>query len=324
MRGHDQASWLNRVEMELDNVRAALDWALKADQIEAAMHLATALGSFWNERGYFREGRTWLEAGLSQRNRLPKDLRASLLRVSARLAGRQGDFDLAEAHALDSVTLSRELGNKANLAKALNTLAAVSSERGDVARSMLYSEEVLALYRELNDQRDIALALSDVGWGAVFLSDYARGTPLLEESLALQRKLQDTFGIALSALALGVARFLQGDLEPATRLMQESLRLFGPMHNQWYIAGCLEVFAGIAGACHQPQRAAQLLGAHDRLVEVMGAKIPVFWERAIRQPLLTKIHAELDEAAFDAACSIGQKMTLDEAMHYALSGEGKP
>lgn len=318
MRGHDQASWLNRLETELDNMRAALDWALKADQIEAALRLATTLGSFWNERGYFQEGRTWLEAGLSQRDRLPKDLLASALRVAARLAGRQGDFDLAERRAQDSVTLSRELDNKANLAKALNTLAAVSSERGDVARSMAYHDEVLALYRELNDQRGSAQALSDVGWGAVFLSDYARGTPLLEESLALQRKLQDTFGIAWSALALGVARFLQGDLEPATQLMQESLRLFGPMHNQWYISGCLEVFAGIAGVRHQPQRAAQLLGAHDHLVAAMGAAIPVFWERAIRQPLLTKIHAELDEAAFDAACDIGQQMTLDEAIEYAL------
>jgi predicted ATPase len=321
MRGREQASWLNRLEVERANLRAALESSISVDRIDAAMQLATTLGSFWNERGYFQEGRQWLEAGLAQRERLPKDVLAQTLRVAGRLAGRQGDFDQAEAYARESVSLWRELGDKAKLARALNTLAAVRSERGDVAGSAAYNEEVLQLSRELNDQWGVAQALSDVGWSAVFLSDYARGTPLLEESLALQRKLQDTFGIAWSALALSVARFLQGESDPAAALMAESLRLFGAMHNQWFIAGCLEVFAGIAGARGQHQRAAQLLGAHDRLVEAMGAKIPVFWDRSIRQPLLAQLNTAIDEAAFTAAWGAGHALTLEQAIEYALSEE---
>ncbi len=212
----------------------------------------------------------------------------------------------------------RELGDKAQLVRALNTLAAVRSERGDVAGSMTFNEEVLQLNRELNDQWGVAQALSDVGWSAVFVGDYARGTPLLEESLALQRTLQDTFGIAWSALALGVARFLQNENDPAAALMAESLRLFGAMHNQWYIAGCLEVIAGIAGAQGNFQRAAQLLGAHDRLVDVMGAKIPVFWERSIRQPLLAQVNAAMDEATFKAEWDKGHVLTLEQSIELAL------
>jgi len=101
--------------------------------------------------------------------------------------------------------------------------------------------------------------------------------------------------------------------------MAESLRLFDAMHNQWFIAGCLEVIAGIAGARGQPQRAARLLGAHDRLVEAMGAKIPVFWERAIRRPLLTQLNAAMDETTFQAEQAAGRKISLDEAIEYALS-----
>jgi tetratricopeptide (TPR) repeat protein len=283
------------------------------------MRLAAGLGSFWNERGYFQEGRQWLEAGLAQRGHLPKDLLAQTLRAAGRLAGRQGDFDRAEAYAQESVSLWRELGDKANLARALNTLAAVCSERGDVAGSVAYNEEALQLNRELNDQWGVAQALSDVGWSAVFLGDVARGTPLLEESLALQRQLQDTFGIAWSALALGVARFLQGESDPAAALLSESLRLFGALHNHWYIAGCLEIIAAIASARQRYQRAAQLLGAHDRLVEAMGAKIPLFWERAIRQPLLAQLNTAIDETTFTAAWSAGQALTFEQALEYALN-----
>jgi len=319
LRGRDQASWLDRLESERDNLRAALEWASTSNQISAAMQLATALGSFWNERGYFQEGRQWLEAGLAHRNTLPPDVLAHTLRAAARLAGRQGDFDRAEAYAQESVTVWRELGDKAQLARALNTLAAVRSEHGDVAGSAAFNEEVLQLSRALNDEWGVAQALSDVGWSAVFLGEYARGTPLLEESLALQRKRQDTFGIAWSALALGVARFLQGQLDPAEALMTESLRLFGTLHNQWYVAGCLEIIAAIAGARQHYPRAAQLLGAHDRLVEAMGAKIPVFWERTIRTPLLAQLNAVLDEATFKAEWTSGHALTLDQSIALALN-----
>jgi predicted ATPase len=318
MRGRDQASWLDRLEIDHANFRAALEWSISANHIEQAMQLAAALGSFWNERGYFQEGRQWLEAGINQRERSPKDVQAQTLRAAARLAGRRGDFDRAEVYAQESVALWRELGDRAQLARALNTLAAVRSERGDVAGSVAFNEEVLQISRELNDEWGVAQALSDVGWSAVFMGEYARGTPLLEESLALQRKHQDTFGIAWSALALGVARFLQCEIDQSAALMAESVRLFGALQNQWYVAGCLEVFAGIAGARQQPQRAAQLLGAHDRLVEVMGAKIPVFWDRTIRQPLLAQLNTMIDDATFKTEWNAGHALSFEQAIDFAV------
>jgi non-specific serine/threonine protein kinase len=101
--------------------------------------------------------------------------------------------------------------------------------------------------------------------------------------------------------------------------MAESLQLFGALHNQWFIAGCLEIIAAIAGARGQPQRAAQLLGAHDRLVEAMGAKIPVFWERSIRQPLLAQLSAIIDEETFKVEWSKGHALTLEQTVEHALT-----
>jgi non-specific serine/threonine protein kinase len=322
-RGRERAEWLNRLEIEHDNLRAALDGSLESGEVETGMRLASALGPFWNERAHFREGRKWLEAGLAQRERLSPIVLAQTLRAAGRLAGRQGDFDLAEACAQEAVALLRELGDKARLARALNTLAAVAAERGDVERSAAYNEEALTLYRELGDRWGIAQALSDVGWSAVFLSNYARGIPLLEESLALERNLEDAMGIAWSALALGTARLLNHDTDAAARLLTESLAVYRQLDNKWYIAGCLEGLASVASARHEPERAARLLGAHDQLVEEMGAKIPVFWERAIRRPLLADLHSHLDDAAFDAAWAEGRAMTLAQTIAYALSARGE-
>lgn len=315
----ERAAWLNRLETEHANLRAALTYAQASGAVESMARLASALGQFWNERALFREGRQWLADCLAQRERLSKPVLAHTLRAAARLAGRQGDFDLAEVYAQDSVKIWRELGDKARLAQALNTLAAVASERGEVNRSAEYNAEVLTLYRELNDRRGVAQALSDVGWAAVFLSDYARGIPLLEESLQLERQFQDVLGIAWATLALGTARLLNGEIDAAEALLRESLTLYRATDNKWYIAGCLEGLASVASAQHQPERAAWLLGAHDRLVDEMGAKIPVFWERAIRQPLIAQLSARLTSAALAAAIEAGRTATLNEAIDLALT-----
>ncbi|MBI5565384.1 MAG: tetratricopeptide repeat protein, partial [Chloroflexi bacterium] len=318
-RGRDRAAWLNRLEMEHANLRVALTYSQTSGAIEITARLASSLGQFWNERALFREGRQWLEAGLTQRERLSKPVLAQTLRAAARLAGRQGDFDQAETCAQESVSIWRELGDRAKLAQALNTRAAVASERGEVERSATYNAEVLTLYRELNDRRGVAQALSDVGWAAVFLNDYARGIPLLEESLTLERQFQDTLGVAWGTLALGTARMLNGNIEAAATLLHESLTLYRPTENKWYIAGCLEGLASVASAQQQPERAARLLGAHDRLVDEMGAKIPVFWERSIRQPLLAQLNAQIEAQMFEAAMQAGRRLTLNQAIELALN-----
>jgi hypothetical protein len=76
-----------------------------------------------------------------------------------------------------------------------------------------------------------------------------------------------------SALALGMGKLLLGEVDHAAQLLAESLALFRPMDNKWYIADCLEGLASVANLRQQPERAVRLLGAHDRLVEVMGVKI---------------------------------------------------
>ncbi|MBI1880268.1 MAG: helix-turn-helix domain-containing protein, partial [Chloroflexi bacterium] len=174
-RGRDQVGWLNRLETEHDNLRAALDWSLEAGQIEAGMRLAVALWQFWDERAYYQEGRNWLEAGLAQREHLPKTLLAQTLRAAGRLAAREHDFGLAEAYGEESLTLLRELGDKADLALAIRALATTIFTRGDLARSEPYDVENLALCRELGDKWGIAQALADVGWTAAILGDYGRG-----------------------------------------------------------------------------------------------------------------------------------------------------
>ena len=317
--GCDPISWLNRLESEHDNLRTALEWSLKTEQTEAGARLAVALWPFWQTRGYYQEGRDWLEAGLAQRGRLPRALLAQTLRTASWMLHEPlHDLDLAEAYAEESVMLFRELGDKANLAWAIRVLISTIAERGDFERAAAYSAESLALSREIGDKWGLAQSLASSGWYAVFRSDYTAAILLLEESLTLERELEDVYGIAHSAYILGFARLFHGGADEAARLFRDSLTVSHQLNDKWFISGCLTGLAGVASALHEPVRAARLWGVSNNLDETIGAVNPPFWARFIVGPILATIHAQLDETAFEAAYAEGRAMTMEQAIEYAL------
>jgi non-specific serine/threonine protein kinase len=316
--GRDQAAWSRRLDIEHDNLRAGLRWSLAAGQVEAGTRLAAALWAFWTDRGYFREGRGWLEAGLARREQLSKPVVARVLRGIGRLAARQGNFDIAEAYAAESVALCRELGDQTELAPALRNLGAVVQERGDLERSETYFAEALGLYQKAGHKYGISEQLCDLGWCAVMRGDHARGVLLLEEALALMQEIGDSYGIGYTLFALGTSRCLQGEAEEATRLLGEGLTLLHQLGNTWMIVSCLQALARVANLRGQPGRAARLLGASEHLDEMIGGEREGFWIRVIQEPARASARAQLGEAAVKAAWAAGHAMTLDEAIEFAL------
>ncbi|MFN8457166.1 MAG: tetratricopeptide repeat protein [Anaerolineae bacterium] len=317
-RGRDQVAWSNRLEVEHDNLRVALDGLLKTDRVEVAMRLATALWLFWLDRNYLQEGRTWLEVGLAQRGRLSKALLARTLRIAGRLAVRQGDFDTAEVYGEESVALFRELDDKASLAWAVRGLGAIAEERGDLERAELYMTEDLALCRELDDKWGTAQALADLGFIAARLGDYERGIPMLEESLVVERGLEDAFGLAYTLLALGISWLLKGEADKAGPLLQESLTLCRQFNHKWFIIACLAGLAGVAGAHHQPGRAAKLWAISHQLDKTVGlTRMPV-WVSYVQEPILAALRTQVEEAAFEEASTEGHALSFDQAIAYAL------
>jgi len=217
--GPNQLAWLERLDCELGNLRAALQWSLKSD-VETGLRLASALGLFWRNSGHISDGYEWLSQLLGQ----PEA--ASLGLVRAKALNVQNDFlifrdnlDLAYKSAKESLALYRELGNKQGEATSLLKLGTVCINQGNTSQARSLLNESLALYRSLNDRLGISEALCELS-GRV---DYEASRRYLVESLNICQQLGHLAGIANRLRVLGEMATSQGDYASARRWLNESL-----------------------------------------------------------------------------------------------------
>jgi non-specific serine/threonine protein kinase len=224
--GPDQAAWLDRLETEHDNFRAALEWtASGARDAEARLRLAGALHRFWLTRGHLTEGRNWLESAIEEPGGTASPARVKALYAGGVLAFDQADYARADTLLEESLALSRPGSDKVPIARALTYLALIHRHRGDYPRAVLLLEESVALCRAAGHKWDLAQALRSLALAVRRMGDYDRATALLEESLPLWREAGDKSGLAKSLLSLGVVARLQGNLPRARTLLEESLAL---------------------------------------------------------------------------------------------------
>ena len=239
LKGADQATWLDRLEAEHDNLRAALGWAQEAGATEVGLRLAGALWRFWLMRGHFHEGRTWLEGALAGAEGAAPNVRAEALQGAGVLAAEQGDYGRAAASFTGSLALRREMGDRRGSARTLSNLGIVAYEQGEYGRAAALHEEALALCRELGDKRGLALALGNLGLVVLEQGEYERAVALQEESLALDRELGDTHSIGVALCNLGWAVLEQGEYGRAAALFTESLALCRELGNTYGSATAL-------------------------------------------------------------------------------------
>ena len=225
-RGEDQASWLDVIDAEQDNMRAALEWATSsASPAAAGLALAAALGRFWEVRGHLGEGRRWLDAATADDDGGRPALRARVLNWAGILAHRQGDAAAARTRFEESLRLRRDLGDRGGVAAALHGLGNLSALQGEADAARSSFEECLAIGRELGEESIIAASLANLGWVAQNQGDLSTARALDEESLALRRKLGDRHGIAMLLGNLGYLAFQEGDFPAARAFDEESLAL---------------------------------------------------------------------------------------------------
>jgi predicted ATPase/class 3 adenylate cyclase len=319
LRGPEQGHWLALLETEHDNLRAALGRARERGAGEQGLRLAGALWRFWDYRGYFGEGRNWLEAALAEGGPAPTAARAKALNGAGNFAFYQDDYDRAVALYEESLALLRPLGDTRGIAGSLGNLANVAYVQGDYPRAAALYEESLALMRKLGDTWGIATSLDNLGGVAEAQGDYPRAVALHEESLALFRDLGDTWGIAFSLGTLGNAAYAQGDYPRAATLYEESLALKRELGATGGIACALEGFALLAGALGYSRRAVQLWAAAEALRGAIGAPRDQH-EQAQYGPAEAVQREALGEEAFAAAWAQGRALPLEAAVALALEG----
>jgi predicted ATPase/DNA-binding response OmpR family regulator/Tfp pilus assembly protein PilF len=245
LSGPDQRQWLDRLEREHDNIRAALTWTYEQGEAENCLRLASALWHFWHVHGHLREGHQWLTAALGQCGGLPLALRARALFGVGWLARDQGDYEQATAYLDESLTLFRELDDKRGISEALRGVGELALSQGEFERAKDLFEESLALSQELPTSDDRAWSLNHLGRVALEQGQYERARALLEESLALLRELH-VQGVAWSLHNLGRLALEQGQYDQAGGLLEESLTLFHELGDKNGLAWSLHNLGRVA------------------------------------------------------------------------------
>lgn len=236
LTGPDQAPWLARLEIEHDNLRAALRWTLERGNAAVGLRLAAALWRFWLIHGHLSEGREWFKRLLeSTKGGAAHDATASMqgqwacqakaLRGAGGLAYEQGDYEDARGLYTAALALYQELDDMKGIAALLNNLGIIEDTQAHYERATDLYQQSLSLKRELDDRWGMTTSLGNLGRLALQHGQFDRAVTLYEESLALSRELGDTGSVALSLNNLGEVLLLQGEYERAAALLEESVTL---------------------------------------------------------------------------------------------------
>ena len=321
LKGPRQVLWLERLQAEQDNLRAAMRWLLEKGESEEAARLGWALWLFWWIHGRFAEGRRWMEEALEKGTAMPASLRAKALFVAGTMAGGQADLRSAESLLEESLTLFRELGDKRGAAFALGSAAQVAIGQGRHERGVAFFEEGADLFLEVGEKWGAAVMFSFLAVVWRDRGEYGRANRLAERGLALAREMGDRQGTSIALYVLAVLEHASGEHERARGLFEEGLKLSAEVGDETNVAYCLEGLGGVAGAAGELMRAARLWGAAEALLEKIEATAyPYATDRSLYHSQVAAAREQLDEGAWAEAWEEGRMMTLEEAVRYALEG----
>ncbi|MEP7038471.1 MAG: protein kinase, partial [Acidobacteriota bacterium] len=314
--GEQGAKWLDRLEEEYDNLRAALSWSAVSDA-EMTINLTVAVRTFWILHNHLTEGRKWFEAALERATDAPSDIRFKLLYGFGQAATYQGDIETARQKYEESLAVSKEAGEKRQIALASRGLGTIAKLRGDFSTARKFIDESLKISRELNDKLGIAVSLNNLGDLARMESDFKKARPLLEEALAISRETGNKEGICGSLNNLGASAFGEGNFAAASIHYAEAITTALDLGDKITVSYSLDGFAALALKRGKKENAARLAGAIEHLHQSIGFVVEPA-ERRFRDAYLSELKIKMDKAAFSKFYEQGRKMKLEEAVALCL------
>ncbi|HEX8918055.1 MAG TPA: tetratricopeptide repeat protein [Chloroflexota bacterium] len=321
LKGPNQELWLHYLEQEHDNLRAALRWTVAKGDVAVGMRIAGHLTWFWYVHGHLREGQEWCELLAARGASAPPAERARVYHGLGSMTYPQRKYEQAAVAFETALELYREVDDEQQIANGLGNVALVAFEQGDFERAARLHEESLELWRKTGNERGISSALRNLGAVTNVLGRPDRAQMLFEEGLAIDRKREDTVAMAVALYNLAELANQMGNLERTEELAREALPLSVAVGLKEVLTSCLDRFGDVALAAAQPARAARLYGAADTVRASIGSPIQPR-EMPVYERRLNNIRAALGPS-FDAAWSEGQDLTLEQAVEYALGGDGR-
>jgi predicted ATPase/DNA-binding CsgD family transcriptional regulator len=323
LNGSEQVPWLNRFEIEHDNLRVALEWSLiAANRAEIGLRLAVIMAEFWKMHGYHGEGRARLTAALAHRDvQQPTLTRAQAFHRASTFAFYQSDYSAARVLAEENLVISRKLGSAGRLevANALEMLAEVATEIGDYSTATKFYEEALPLYREVGDLVGIGDTLKMLGWGAMRIGDYEQAESRLNEGLIACRQSGDLRQISSALSGLGELAVRRGQYERASDLLRESLNISEHLGEKWGIAIALGSLGWLALRQHDFREMMKLLG------ESLGVRMETGDRGGIAWCLEKLAEADGEQSHFQrAAVVFGAASALRAPLESVMDGADLP
>jgi predicted ATPase/class 3 adenylate cyclase len=320
LTGPDQKRLLDHLDRENGNLRAALTWAIEHDAAETGLRLGAALWRFWQMRGLLSEGAAWLDRllALPDVEAHPMAL-AQALEAAGGVAYWRAEMPAAMKYYGASLDICRKIGDRRAIANALYNWGFPMLVNGEaVARSRPVFEESLAIFRELGDREMIARALWGLGNAHYFEGNDEAARDTLVEDIALLRALEDPFSLAWALRMLGLAYHRLGQtIAQAAPLWREALEHFSAVGDVSGVTILLGDFSLVAAAEGDVLRSIRLDAASLRLADVGGVMLGSTAGRVEEGRPDT---ASLDQTEVAAAIDEGRRMSVEQAVEYALSG----
>jgi predicted ATPase/class 3 adenylate cyclase len=270
-----QLEWLDRLELEHDNLRAALDWLTRQEEVQIALRLAGSLSHFWWVRGYLTEGRKWLEdvcrLSAAEGNQTREYVMA--LHGLAMLCRNLGDLSCMAIYSEESVRIARQIGDELRLAWALGMRAVLQLLRGEMAAAHATIEESVSLFGKLGtDEWGRASGLLRFGIVLNGQRQYELAHSKLQEGLEIFRRFGDRWGTAQALNLMGDLARMQNDYGQAERLYEESLQLYRQMGMKRDIPASLHNLGHVALATSDSSRAREFFTESLLLHRELGNK----------------------------------------------------
>lgn len=318
LRGPDQVIWVEAMEAEYDNLRAALTWAEEQDDPEILLQLTASTWTFWQVRGHLAETHRWASKALGKGQTSDSPARAEVLRAAGRVAHSRGDLERARGLYEDALEQWAKLGEDSGVGMSLKDLGNLALEHDEYENARALYEQSLVLHRRAGDKLEEAGTLNNLGVVGRLQNNWNDAIAKLTESLELFREIGDQQGTARCLLNLGGSYLDAGDVQKAGSLSRQSLVLWHELGGKWDIVDCFEDLGSIASAGDRAVEAARLYGASDALRDSVGAT-PSPFEQVLRDRYIARAKTALGDETFQEEWEHGHALPFDDAVDYALS-----
>jgi predicted ATPase/class 3 adenylate cyclase len=320
LTGHDQRQWYDRLAVEHDNVRAALEFACDQGDGERALMLAGTIWRFWWNRGYTAEAAHWYARSLSLADGASTVARARGEFGAAHVAESLGETEAARDQFGRATELLREAGETRWLILALTHLGGAHRDLGDPEMDLRLNTEALTLARESGDLRAVGIIKGNQAVSLIEEGKDERAAALLSEALEALQAVGDTYGLAWIHRDRAMIALRRQDAESAAADLRDALRLSRSIGDTQTIAHILAVAVAAAFALGDPRAAATLAAADEVLCAAhrfdLGSLEREFVERSTQSA-----RRELGDE-FERAWAAGAELDVGAAVELAMNTLG--